>query len=118
LQLPDTLKAQTLTIADPSPEERREIALVVLRVPGVQGISFFKTRRIGQKTWVDVGIAVSSQLTLDAGDRVASEVRNALMRNQSRLQDAIVYLEASMSRSARLSWTQRLKFLFFDREKP
>jgi len=62
-------------------------------VPGVQRVAYLKARQIGQKMWVDVGIVVPGAISLYKADRVAREVRSALMRSFSHIQDAVIYLE-------------------------
>ena len=84
-----------------SRRERKRISRLARSVPGVQGISFLKTRRIGQKVWADVGIVVPSSITLAQGDTIAQEVQNTLLRNFIQMQDSVVYLEADGSRSKR-----------------
>ncbi len=74
-------------------QERRQMSRLICRVPGVQSISFLRTRRIGQKIWTDVGIVVSSSITLAQGNAIAGESRNTLLRNFSQMEDCVVYLD-------------------------
>ena len=74
-------------------KDRTEIFKIVSTVPGVEAIRFLKTRRLGQRIWVDTGIAVSADLPLREGDVIAQEVRNALLRNLPLLENSHVYLE-------------------------
>lgn len=72
--------------------DQRRIQRLARSIAGVERVAFLKTRRIGQKTWADVGVAVSPTLSLKQADRIVNEVRNALMRKFEELQDAVVYL--------------------------
>ena len=73
--------------------ERDRMARCAASTPGVLRVAHLKTRQIGQGVWADAKIIVPAAMTLRQADRVAREVRNALMRNFPRIQDAVVYLE-------------------------
>ncbi len=87
---------------------RREMRAIARDVEGVQRVAFLKTRRIGQKVWADMGIEVRPSIPLNQGDRIAHEVRNALMRHYPNLQDAVVYLDTGPRTAGRRTFLQRV----------
>jgi len=72
--------------------EQAKIRKFITSVRGVEKIAYLKTRHIGQRIWVDVGIVVPSTISLNQGSKIAHAVRNLLMRKLLYLQDAVVYL--------------------------
>lgn len=91
---------------------RKEMRGIARDVEGVQKVAFLKTRRIGQKIWADLGIDVRPSIALNKGDRIAREVRNALMRHYPNLQDAVVYLDTGPRTPGRRTFLQRVVPLF------
>ncbi len=88
-------------------EHRLQIRRKARAVDGVEKVKSLRTRRIGQKIWVDIGILVSPKITLSEGDRIAHEVRNSLMRNNPEMQDATVYLNSALpGRKKRGAWSK------------
>ena len=73
--------------------DRQALRRLVRPMPGVEKVALLKTRRIGQKTWADVTIEVPAWMPLHEADRVARDVRNAIMRKFETMQDAVVYLD-------------------------
>ena len=63
---------------------------VVLSFREVQGISFMKTRLVGQSIWIDIEILVSSKLSVQRGYAVAREIRLALIRRFRHVKDVTV----------------------------
>ncbi len=76
-----------------SSEDRTEVRRLIRSMPGVERISSLRTRRIGQKTWVDVGIEVPPEVSLEDADRIAHDVRNAILRKFDNTENAVVYLD-------------------------
>ncbi len=97
-------------------ERRVKIRRLALAVPGVQKVAFLKTRCLGQKIWVDLGIVVPSTMSLNAGDGIAREVRNSLMRHYSELQNAVVYLNSRPSKPRRRTLLGKIASLFIKHE--
>ena len=91
-------------------DRRMRMRNLVGSVPGVKKVAFLRTRRIGQKTWADLGIEVSPRLSLYEGDRIAQDVQNSLMRNYPEMQEAVVYLNSEPD----LAWGREIwkKFLW------
>lgn len=81
--------------------QRQKICRLTLAVPGVEEVAFLKTRRIGQKIWVDLGIIVPSMVSLNKGNRIAYEVRNCLIRHYPEMQEVVVYLNSEPITSRR-----------------
>ncbi len=63
---------------------------VALQYKGVKGISFCKTRRVGQYIWVDMEIFVDAKKDVREGFALAREVRLALIRKFKHIKDASV----------------------------
>lgn len=63
---------------------------VILSFREVKGISFMKTRLVGQSVWIDLEILVSSKITVQKGYEVAREVRLALIRRFRHVKDVTV----------------------------
>ncbi|HIJ66239.1 MAG TPA: cation transporter [Candidatus Hydrogenedentes bacterium] len=99
-------------------DDRKRIRALAGSVRGVQRVAFLKTRRIGQKTWADLGIEVQPTFTLDEADRIAHEVRNSLMRNFPEMEDAVVYLDSERAGRERRGPLSRLagRFGFLKRD--
>ena len=90
-----------------SPDAVRRIKLVALAQDGVSGVDFVKTREVGRSFWVDLGILVPENVTVARSDKIASEVRNELMRRSERLQHVEIYVAATNRKTG-----QRLRSLF------
>ena len=61
------------------PETLEEIVTVSLKVEGVEQVISLKTRRMGQKNWVDMVIGVSKRKTVLDTHTIAEDVRKAIM---------------------------------------
>jgi divalent metal cation (Fe/Co/Zn/Cd) transporter len=61
-------------------------------VPGVRGIQVLKARRMGPFVLVDTEIGVSGELTVEAGHRVAEEVRQRVRSEVSGVADCMVHV--------------------------
>ncbi len=59
---------------------------------GVTGVDFVKTRQTGSDYWVDLGILVREDLPVARSDKIASELRNELMRRSERFRQVEVYV--------------------------
>ncbi len=58
-----------------------EIVAATLKIEGLAGIKAIKTRKMGQKSWVDLQIAVSKSLTVLEVHVITEKVREAVMAN-------------------------------------
>ncbi len=63
---------------------------LILSFREVKGISFMKTRLVGQSIWIDLEILVSSALSVQKGFAVAREIRLALIRRFRHVKDVTV----------------------------
>lgn len=72
------------------PKKIKLIKNVILSFREVKGISFMKTRLVGQSIWIDLEILVSSALSVQKGYAVAREIRLALIRRFRHVKDVTV----------------------------
>ena len=61
------------------PDVTDEIVATSLKVDGVAGIKSIKSRKMGQKIWVDLEIAVSQKISVLEVHGIAEKVREAIM---------------------------------------
>jgi cation diffusion facilitator family transporter len=73
-------------------EAVRRIRAVAKAQAGVAGIDFVKTRQIGTKYWVDLGIRVDERLNVCESDAIAGGVRAELMRRSEKLETVEVFV--------------------------
>jgi cation diffusion facilitator family transporter len=64
---------------------------------GVLGVSFVRSRSIGQGYWVDLGVEVRSGTSASRAEEIADEVRNDLMARSRHFERVEVYVEAEPS---------------------
>lgn len=67
----------------------REVALAQR---GVQQVTFVKTRPVGARYWVDVGIAVAAGTALCRAEEIARRVRDELLTRSSRFETVEVFV--------------------------
>jgi cation diffusion facilitator family transporter len=65
------------------PDITDEIVATSLKVDGVAGIKSIKSRKMGQKIWVDLEIAVSQKISVLEVHGIAEKVREAIMSKVS-----------------------------------
>ena len=68
-----------------------KIEVVARSIENVCGISELKTRHIGQKIWVELGILVDSQCTAQEGQMIAERVRKGLLEKVKDLERVLVH---------------------------
>ena len=68
------------------------IERVVLAQKGVAGVDFVKSRRVGPKYWVDLGIQVPRDLKISQSDAIAAVVRTELMRRSEQIYNVEVFV--------------------------
>jgi len=61
-----------------SKEEMEGIGRCAASQPGVLSVAFIRSRQTGVRYWIDLGIEVSGELTVDAADVIVGGVRNAV----------------------------------------
>lgn len=83
------------------------IRRVALAQEGVRGVDFVKTRQTGSDYWVDLGILVREDLDVARSDKIASAVRNELMRHSEKFQNVEVYVAPARRKAGK-----RRGFLF------
>jgi cation diffusion facilitator family transporter len=70
-----------------------KIKKTILSIRGVKGISYLKTRQIGQKIWVDVQVYVKGEKTVREANVFSREIRSALMRRMRNIGSVQVSLK-------------------------
>ena len=61
------------------PEEDADaIGKCAAALPGVLNVAFIRSRQTGVRYWIDIGIEVSAELTVDAADDIVGAVRTAV----------------------------------------
>ncbi len=76
----------------PEPAVLDKIRAAVLKVGGVKAIDSIKVHRRGSTFTIDVEVAVNSNLTVEQGHQVASEVKNNLQNKIEHVQDVMVHV--------------------------
>jgi cation diffusion facilitator family transporter len=76
----------------PEPAVLNRIRAAVLEVGGVKAIDSIRAHRRGSSFTIDVEVAVGSNLTVEQGHQVASEVKNRLMNKIEHVQDVMVHV--------------------------
>ena len=61
------------------PDVMEEIVAAGLKIDGVVGVKSIKTRKMGQKVWVDLEIAVSQKMSVLDVHAISEKVRDAVM---------------------------------------
>ena len=85
--------AVQLTDAGLSEEEVERIVKLVLETEGVRATHEIRSRYLGAKLQVDLHILVDPQLSVREGHRIATEVRERLLREVENLADVLVHVE-------------------------
>jgi cation diffusion facilitator family transporter len=73
---------------------RERIRALAASVEGVQGTGPVRTRRLGQKLWVDLDILVSPGCSVETASQIADEVRGRLLRKARHVADVVVCYHA------------------------
>lgn len=61
------------------PDVMEEVVAATLKIEGVSGVRSIKSRRMGQKSWVDLEIAVSEKMSVLEVHGITEKVREAIM---------------------------------------
>ncbi len=65
---------------------------IALQVPGLKGIKETRVRSLGSEYVVDMKIVVEGEMSVYEGHKVASEVREILLRRGERIKDVMVHV--------------------------
>jgi len=76
----------------PDPSITDEIENIALQVPGLRGIKETKVRSLGSDYLVDMKILVEGKMTVYEGHKVASKVKEILLRGNARIKDVMVHV--------------------------
>ncbi|MCK4403396.1 MAG: cation transporter, partial [Dehalococcoidia bacterium] len=76
----------------PEPAVLDRIRATVLEVGGVKAIDSIRAHRRGSTFTIDIEVAVDSNLTVEQGHQVASEVKNKLQNKIEHVQDVMVHV--------------------------
>ena len=61
----------------------------------IQSVTFVRPRQMGNKFWVDIGIQISKELTVDQADKIARNLRIVLLRQVDSLREVTVSVSAA-----------------------
>lgn len=77
----------------PSSEVADEVRLLSAKVEGVKGIEKCFVRKMGLEYYVDLHIEVDGGLTVVEGHEIAHNVKNQILRANSRIKDVLIHVE-------------------------
>ena len=77
------------------PEVLNEITHAITHAPGVQNVTEIRVRWIGHRLHAEVNIAVSPELSVEKGHKVAMEVRRELLHHLRYLSNVIIHIDPS-----------------------
>ncbi|HUS04594.1 MAG TPA: cation diffusion facilitator family transporter [Dehalococcoidia bacterium] len=79
---------------DERPEQAvlNKISAAVLEVEGIKAIDSIRAHRRGSTFTIDIEVAVDSNITVEQGHQVASEVKNRLVNKIEHVQDVMVHV--------------------------
>lgn len=75
------------------------IKTIVQETKGVRKIDSIKVHRRGSTFTIDIEIAVESQLTVEEGHRIASNVRNNLLKKVQNVRDVMVHVNPALPKN-------------------
>lgn len=76
----------------PDPSITNEIEKIALKVPGLKGIKETKVRSLGSDYLVDMKVLVEGKMTVYQGHKIASNVKENLLRENQRIKDVMVHV--------------------------
>jgi len=81
-------------LMDERPEQAvlNKISAAVLEVEGIKAIDSIRAHRRGSTFTIDIEVAVDSNITVEQGHQVASEVKNRLVNKIEHVQDVMVHV--------------------------
>ena len=81
-------------LMDERPEQAvlDKLRAAVLDVEGIKAIDSIRAHRRGSTFTIDIEIAVDSNITVEQGHQIASEVKNRLVNNIEHVQDVMVHV--------------------------
>ncbi len=63
----------------------------VKMVRGVKDITYIRSRSVGQKNWIDIGLKISSRKTVDEAHDIAEYIRDMIMKKTRSIGNVSVY---------------------------
>lgn len=75
------------------PEVIEEIKQAVSKTPGVEGVTQTRVRWLGHQLHAEVNIAVSSELSVERGHKIAIEVEHQLLHSLRYLSNATIHVD-------------------------
>ena len=88
------LRSNVGILMDERPEQAvlNKIRAAVLEVEGIKAIDSIRAHRRGSTFTIDIEVAVDSNITVEQGHQVASEVKNRLVNKIEHVQDVMVHV--------------------------
>lgn len=84
----------------------KRIGVVALKLPGVVGVDYVRTRQVGTRYWVDLGIRVGADLDVQKGNAIGETVRSELLSRSNKFERVQVFVAAETARP--WSWRNSL----------
>jgi cation diffusion facilitator family transporter len=76
-----------------SSDEVRNISEIIENNPDVKGYHKIRTRKLGSSVYIDLHLEVDGGLTVSKGHLISEEVKNALIKGNSKIIDVMIHLE-------------------------
>lgn len=76
-----------------SKEEIQNISKIIKNNANVMGFHKIRTRKLGNSVYLDLHLEVDGNLTVSKGHSISEEVKNALIKGNSKIIDVMVHLE-------------------------
>lgn len=73
-----------------SPKDIKDIKVILSNVEGVKNVNSVKSRKIGQKIWLNVEIEAPAQFSIDRVDRIKDTIRVVLSSRIKNLEEVMV----------------------------
>ena len=83
----------------PSSETVDEVRLAAMKVKGVKGVEKCYVRKMGLEYYVDLHLEVDGDLTVFLGHQIAHNVKDEIMKNNSRIKDVLIHVEPYRSKN-------------------
>ncbi len=73
-----------------SPKEVKDIKIILSNIPGVRNIDYVKSRKVGQRVWLNLEIEVPSSFSIASVDKIKSNINEMLKDRIKNLEEIMV----------------------------
>ncbi len=74
-------------------EQTRQLLKIIKETPGVLDTHNFRTRKIGNKVFIDINIQVNERITVSEGHEIAAHVLQNLKSQDKKIEDVTVHID-------------------------